>query len=137
MELNRAWHDIADLEGGKLALSKAQSAKVVALVMSVSKQSALGDAEAQSLADNIEAVLTPAQRAEIDKDRPPGDGPPRINRADFEKVRPFMDALNPFYPPTGYAGFEGLPAEFAKDIAKHYGERRALLDNLSKRAKAK
>lgn len=184
MELNRVWHDLADLEGGNLALSKAQSAKVVALVVPVSKQSALGDAEAQRLADNIEAVLTPAQRAAIDKDHPRGphgdgphggphpgdgnggrrarpdgpsprdgegrgarrgpdgngprgDGPPRMNREDFEKVRPFMDALNPFYPPTGYAGFKGLAAEFATDTARRYGERRALLESLSKRAKAR
>ena len=192
-ELNRVWHDIADLEGSKLALSKAQAAKVVALVLPVSKQKTLSDASAQSLADKVEAVLTPAQRAEIEKDhprgphgnRPPGgpmdgppprdgeghgprdfgppprdgeergprdfgppprdgeghgprgDGPPRLNREDFEKVRPFMDALNPFYAPTGYAGFKSLPADFQKDVAKRYGERRTLLETLSKRAKGK
>ena len=147
-----------------MALSKAQSAKVVALVLPVSKKPALNDAAAKTLADKIDAVLTPAQRAAIDKDRPRGDGPrgdgpprdgegrgprrgpdgegprgdgpPRMNREDFEKVRPFMDALNPFYPPTGYAGFKQLPADFAKDVVKRYGERRALLEKLSKRARA-
>ena len=176
MELNRTWRDIADLEGTKLALSKAQSARVVALMVPVSGKSALSDADAKTLADKINAVLTPAQRAAIDKDHPRGprgngprggprpdgqfdhrpdhrpdgppprdgegrgprgDGPPRMNREDFEKVRPFMDALNPFYPPTGYAGFKQLPADFAKDVAKRYGERRTLLETLSKRARAK
>ena len=164
MELNRAWHDIADLEGSTLALSRAQSAKVVALVLPVSKKPALSDAAARTLADKIDAILTLAQRAAIDKahlraprgDGPPprddegrgprrgpdgngprGDGPPRMNREDFEKVRPFMDARNPFYPPTGYASFQKLPADFARDVAKRYGARRALLEKLSRRAKAK
>ncbi len=205
-ELNRVWHDIADLEGTKLALSKAQSAKVIALVLPVSKQKTLSDANAQTLADKIEAVLTAAQRAQIDKEHPRGprggrdgrpdgpppprdgngrgprpdgppprydddrgprpdgpppryddgrgprpdgpppggdwhgprgDGPPPMDRADFEKVRPFMDALNPFYSPTGYAGFKNLPTDFAKDTVKRYGERRTLLETLSKRAKGK
>ena len=177
-ELNRVWRDIAELEGTGLALSKAQAARVVALVLPVSKKSALSDAAAKTLADKINAVLTPAQRAAIAKDHPRGgrgdgppggprpgdkdggrrdgpprdgdgrgprpdgngprgDGPPRMNRDDFEKVRPFMDALNPFYAPTGYAGFKKLPADFAKDVAKRYGERRALLEKLSKRAKTK
>ena len=203
-ELNRIWHDIADLEGTRLALDKAQAAKVVALVLPVSKNSALSDAAAKTLADKIGAVLTAAQNTEINQDRPrdgrggprpdgdgppprdgrggprpdgdgpppprdgrggprpdgDGDGPPprdgrdgprdgdgrgprgdgpppRMDRADFEKVRPFMDALNPFYPPTGYDGFKALPTEFAKDVAKRYGERRALLETLSNRAKGK
>ena len=192
-ELNRVWHDIADLEGSKLALSQSQSAKVVALVLPVSKQKTLSDTSAKTLATKIEAVLTSAQRAQLDKNRPPrgprgerppggpmdgppprdengprnfgtpprdedgprnfgppprdedgprdfgprGDGPPRMNREDFEKVRPFMDALNPFYAPTGYAGFKSLPADFQKDVARRYGERRALLETLSKRAKSK
>ena len=175
-ELNRIWHDIAALEGSKLALSKAQAAKVVALVVPISKQQTLSDANAKTLATQIEAVLTSAQRAQLNKNRPPrgprgnrppggpmggppprdgqgdgrdfgppprngrgprGDGPPRLNGADFEKVRPFMDALNPFYPPTGYAKFKSLPADFQKDVAKRYGERRALLEALSKRAKGK
>ena len=164
-ELNRVWHDIADLEGTKLALNKAQSAKIVALVLPASKQKTLSDANAKTLADKIEAVLTVAQKTAMNKDHPRGrrggpggfggpggpppgegrgprgDGPrgdgPRRNREDFEKVRPFMDALNPFYAPTGYAGFKALPAEFAKDVVKRYSERRMLLEKLSKRAKGK
>ncbi len=181
-ELNRVWHDIADLEGSKLALNKAQAAKVVALVLPISKKPTLSDANAKTLGDKIEGVLTAAQKAQIDKDHPRGmrggrdgrpDGPPprdgkggppprdgdgrgprgegpprnggrgprgdgtRMNLEDFEKVRPFMDALNPFYPPTGYASFKSLPADFAKDVAKRYGERRTLLETLSKRAKGK
>ncbi len=145
-ELNRIWHDIADLEDGQLALTRAQSAQVVALVLPVSRQPALSDDAAKTLADKIEAVLTSAQRTEIDKDHPRGGrgrggprdgGPPRMNRDDFEKVRPFVDALNPFYPPTGYSQFKSLPTEFAKDVAKRYGERRALLETLSKRAQGK
>ena len=168
-ELNRVWHDIADLEGSKFALNKAQAAKVVALVLPVSKQKTLSDANAKTLGDKIEAVLTAAQKSQIARDHPRGrrgdgeghpdgppprdgndgpprdregngprgDGPPRMNREDFEKVRPFMDALNPFYPPTGYAKFKSLPADFAKEMAKRYGERRTLLETLSKRAKGK
>ena len=198
--LNRIWRDIADLEGGELALSRAQSAQVVALVLPVSKQQTLSDDAAQTLTDKIEAALTPAQRAEIDDERPRGrgkrggpradnergprpdgppprdggprdggprdggprdggprdggprdggprdggprdgrrgDGPPRLSAADREKVRPFMDALNPFYAPTGYATFKDLPAEFQKEVAARWGENRELLETLSKRAQSK
>ena len=69
---------------------------------------------------------------------PRGDGPPpRPGDANFEKTRAFMDALNPFYPPTGYASWKGLPTDFQKDVAKRYGERRALLEALSRKAKGK
>ena len=168
-ELMRVWHDIAELEGSKNALSKTQSAKVVALVLPVTKKATLSDADAKTLAGKVEAVLTSAQKTAFEKDRPrsdrprgargerpPGDRPPgdgggrgpggrgpggpegpRPSREDFEKVRPFMDALNPFYAPTGYASFKSLPADFQQDVIKRYKERRALLETLSRRAKAK
>lgn len=76
-ELNRIWHDIADLEESKLALSKAQAAQVVTLVLPVSKKKTLSDADAKTLADKIEAVLTDAQRAELERGRPRGGRGPR------------------------------------------------------------
>ena len=71
-ELNRIWHDIADLEGTEFALSEAQAAQIVALVLPVSNQKTLDDDAAKTLADKIESSLTNAQKSEIDRNRPHG-----------------------------------------------------------------
>lgn len=68
------WHELAAMETGKTPLSRAQAEKIAALVLPVSRQSALSDADAQKLGDQIEAVLTDAQRAQLRDHRPPRNG---------------------------------------------------------------
>ena len=186
-ELMHVWHDIAGLEGTPNALSKAQAAQVVALVVPISKNQTLSDDAAKTLADQLDDVLTDAQRAQIDEDSPrgprdggprdgppngppdesdgppngppdgrggPPDGPPplrdgndergprgdgpppRPSREEAEKIRAFMDALNPFYAPTAYASFKGLPDEVQQQMAERWSEDRDILENLSRRAQS-
>lgn len=78
--LARVWMGIGELEKGKTPLSKTQAAKIVALVLPVSKKPQLNDSDAKKLAEQIEAVLTTAQKTEL---RP--DGPPRFGPRDGEK----------------------------------------------------
>lgn len=184
-ELMRLWRGIDELEKNNAALSKAQAAKVVALVLPVSKRQNLSDAQAQTLSAQLKAILTPDQLAKLEggrergprgrgmrggenrpgprggrgpgqNERGPRDGrapeqngrgprgegfrgdgpPPRPNAAEFEKTRAFMDALNPFYPPTGYANWKSLPSPLQQGVANRWREGRALLEALSRKSKS-
>ncbi|HEX8464259.1 MAG TPA: hypothetical protein VF627_06525 [Abditibacterium sp.] len=164
--LQRLWHDLDHLQEAGQPISKAQAGKIVALVRPWTTKPTLGETNAQKLHDQIEAVLTTAQREEVGgpprfgppgfgpQGRGPGDDGPgggrRRRRPDFEPGgagfgppteaqrttgRAFIEALNPFYPPTGYSSWQKLPAPLQQDVARHYRENRATLEALSRQAK--
>ncbi len=69
--LEGTWRGIKHLQSDEKSLSKAQAAKLVSLVKPWTSNAAMSDADAQQLAQSLEAVLTTAQKSKLG---PPGRG---------------------------------------------------------------
>ena len=201
-ELNRLWRDIADLEKTPNALSKAQAAQVVALVLPVSQKAALTETDAQTLSDKIEGRLKqrPKSRRREESPAPPTsptarhramangamangakatgragerragerragppprdgerregegrgprrggardggrpDGPPRLSRERVREGAPVHGCAQPLLTRRRVTrASRSCPPSSRKMLAERYGARRALLEDLSRRAQGR
>ncbi len=64
-----------------------------------------------------------------------GPGGMNLSEAQRQVTRSWMETSNPFYAPTGTAGWKTLPAAFQTDVARRYKENRATLETLSRQSK--
>jgi len=67
MQLNRLWRGIGRLESSSSALTKQQAQRIVALVRPWSSRPQMSDGQAQSLHNQISAVLTTSQKSALQK----------------------------------------------------------------------
>ncbi len=106
MQLERLWRGIGRLERGENSLSKAQSQRVVSLVLPWSNQPQMSRDEAQTLRQKLENVLTATQKNEVRNARP---SPPRRGRTSGENRGGDFDG-----PPRGGGperDFDGPPQD--------------------------
>lgn len=113
-DLGRFWHDIGSLQTGKNALSKVQSAKIVALVLPWTKKPKMSQSDAKKLHSQLQAVLTSAQSARFPQGPPPPrggnfDGPPPPRGGNFDDPPPPRRGNFDGPPPPRRGNFDGPP----------------------------
>ena len=96
--LDGLWHGVERMQNGPdaLALSKAQASRIVALVKPWTMRASMSDADAQKLAEGVEAVLTSEQKSRVG---PPGRGGPRRGGRGGFGPPPPRDGDDDFGPP--------------------------------------
>jgi len=164
MQLGRFLMGVGLLEkNGKNKLSASQAKKIVAAISPWRKKSSMTTSQASALNQKLTAVLTAAQKKELqglrpqrggdgrgqrDGERrgrrrdggpdgrrnPPSDAERRQMRDRMEKMRKFLVTYNPFYPPTKYAQFKQLPERMQQGVKRRFAAQEALLSQLAKKA---